>query len=322
MPSNSKEKSRHAAAKNGGSLISNQKLRMLYSAMLKCRSFDECVSQLFVQKKLSGSYASSIGHEASAVGVAIDLRRTDAITVSRQDSIAQLVKGAPLDVILSQLYANYSKSAEGRAKRNTLEGGSTMAAQLNMVAGLALANKMQKNQSVVVAFVQESAPSLEESREPLNFAAKQQLPILFVTLNGVQQPLAGANGKASSVHFERYDFPCIPVDGHDVVAVYRVAFEAMARARQGGGPTLIDCKTGGSMLRDPLQLMEEYLTRKGLFTPGWKEGLLERFQVELDLAIKFAEKGIPLKPLGGPDNVYSFNVEDRRKGHLALPTKP
>jgi len=312
MPSNSKEKSRHAASKNGGSLISNQKLRLLYSTMLKCRIFDERVGQLFSQKKLTGIYASSIGHEASAVGAAIDLRRTDAVTVSRQDSIAQLVKGAPLDVIFSQLYANYSKAVGGRAKRNKLEGGSTMAAQLNMVAGVALANKMQKNESVVVAFVQEGAPALEEAREPLNFAAMQQLPILFVTLSGVEEPPARANGKAPGVHVDRYDFPCIPVDGRDVVAVYRVAFEAMARARQGGGPTLIDCKTGGPMSRDPLLLMEEYLTRKGLFTPGWKQRLLESFLVEVDLAIKFAEKGIRLKPLGGLGHVYSFNLENRR----------
>ena len=184
MPSNLKEKSRHAASKNGGSLISNQKLRLLYSTMLKCRLFDERVGQLFGQKKLVGSYASSIGQEASAVGAAIDLRRMDAVTVSREDSIAQLVKGAPLDVIFSQLYARYSKPASG-AKKNAPESGSTMAAQLNMVAGLALSNKMQKNESVVVAFVQEGAPSLEESHEPLNFAAKQQLPILFVALNGI-----------------------------------------------------------------------------------------------------------------------------------------
>ena len=318
MPSNLKEKSRHAASKNGGSLISNQKLRLLYSTMLKCRLFDERVGQLFGQKKFVGSYASSIGQEASAVGAAIDLRRMDAVTVSRQDSIAQLVKGAPLDVIFSQLYARYSKPASG-AKKNTPESGSTMAAQLNMVAGLALSNKMQKNESVVVAFVQEGAPSLEESHEPLNFAAKQQLPILFVALNGIGDPPT-PKAKAPGVHSDRYDFPCIPVDGHDVVAVYRVAFEAMARARQGGGPTLIDCKTG-PISRDPLLLMEEYLTRKELFTPGWKQKLLESFQAEVDMAIRIAEKSMHLKPLGVLDHVYAFDTKDHAQRHIASSPK-
>ncbi len=310
MPSNLKEKSRPAASKNGGSLISNQKLRLLYSTMLKCRIFDERVMQLFGQKKLFGSYASSIGQEASAVGAAIDLRRMDAVTVSRQDSIAQLVKGAPLDVIVSQLYSRYSKPARG-AKQNTPQSGSTMTAQLNMVAGLGLSSKMQKNESVVVAFVQDEAPSLEESREPLNFAAKQQLPVLFVALNGLDGPQGGPKARGAGVHSDQYDFPCIPVDGHDVVAVYRVAFEAMARARQGGGPTLIDCKTD-SISRDPLLLMEEYLTRKGLFTPAWKQKLLESFRAEVDMAFKFAEKGMHLKPLGGLDHVYSFSAKGRR----------
>ncbi len=320
MPSNLKEKSRHAASKNGGSLISNQKLRLLYSTMLKCRLFDERVGQLFGQKKLVGGYVSSSGREASAVGAAIDLRRMDAVTVSHRDSIAQLVKGAPLDVIFSQLYARYSKPAGG-AKKNSPEGASTMAAQLNMVAGLALSSKMQKNESIVVAFVQEEAPSLEESHEPLKFAAKQQLPILFVTQNGLEEPSARLKAKAAGVHSDQYSFPCIPVDGHDVVAVYRVAFEAMTRARQGGGPTLIDCKAG-PMSRDPLLLMEEYLTRKDLFTPGWKQRLQESFQVEVDLAIRIAEKSMHLKPLGVLDHVYSFDPKDRVQRDIAASPKP
>ena len=84
----------------------------------------------------------------------------------------------------------------------------------------------------------------------------------------------------------------ITVDGNDVVAVYRVAYESLERVRQGGGPVLIEAKTyrqdGQALLRterDPLTHMEQYLTAKKLFTTRWKNQLANRFSRELDAAV-------------------------------------
>jgi pyruvate dehydrogenase E1 component alpha subunit len=83
-------------------------------------------------------------------------------------------------------------------------------------------------------------------------------------------------------------FPAIAVDGSDAVAVYRVAHEAIAHARMGHGPTLIECLTDGSNPADPILNMEKYLIRKGLFTEELKTEVIGGFSRELDAALEAA----------------------------------
>jgi pyruvate dehydrogenase E1 component alpha subunit len=98
----------------------------------------------------------------------------------------------------------------------------------------------------------------------------------------------GANGVRLKT--KAYSFPTIAVDGNDVVAVYRVAHEAIAHARMGDGPSLIECQTDGP--GDPILNMEKYLSGKGLFTDGFKAEVTDRFRRELDAAIEVAQKQI------------------------------
>ncbi len=134
-----------------------------------------------------------------------------------------------------------------------------------------------------------------------------------------------------SLKAQAYGFPGITVDGNDVVAMYRVAYEAIQRARNGGGPTLIEAKTyrwhGHSSIdaakyrapaevetwkeRDPIAAMERYLTRRNLFTPEWKQTIMESFGQELDEAIEFAEKTPQAEPVECLDHVYSFDIRGR-----------
>jgi TPP-dependent pyruvate/acetoin dehydrogenase alpha subunit len=126
-------------------------------------------------------------------------------------------------------------------------------------------------------------------------------------------------------------FPGITVDGNDVVAVYRVAQEAIARARRGQGPTLIECKTyrwyGHSEIdpakyrdpeeverwkaKDPIAGWRRYLTGKGLFTAEWKQEIVDGFNKELDAAIEIAEKSSLPEGIEALDHVYSFDIRDR-----------
>ena len=123
----------------------------------------------------------------------------------------------------------------------------------------------------------------------------------------------------------------ITVDGNDVVAVYRVAQEAIARARRGQGPTLIECKTyrwyGHSEIdpakyrdpeeverwkaKDPIANMEKYLTGKGLFSAEWKQEIVDGFNKELDAAIEIAEKSALPEGVEALDHVFSFDIRDR-----------
>jgi pyruvate dehydrogenase E1 component alpha subunit len=134
-----------------------------------------------------------------------------------------------------------------------------------------------------------------------------------------------------SVKAQSYGIPGITVDGNDVVAVYRVAQEAIARARRGQGPTLIEAKTyrwyGHSEIdpakyrdpaeverwkaKDPIAGMEKYLIAKGLFSAAWKQEIVDGFNEELDAAIAIAEKSAFPEGVEALDHVFSFDIRDR-----------
>ena len=332
-----------AAQKNGASLIGDDKLKQLYSTMLKCRTLEERARVLFKQSKFTGNYYAAVGQEATAVGVAVDLRPEDCVAPSHRDFIANFIKGVPLSAMFSQLYAKSTSPDKGRsspahcgyAALNVITPASTIAAQLNIGTGVALANKMKKNDNVVVAFSGDGSTSLGFWHEALNFAGVHNLPIVFVVQNNLWAESVTVKLQTKvddiSIKAQAYGFPGITVDGNDVVAVYRVTQESIRRARQGGGPTLIEAKTyrwyGHSEIdpakyrpaeeveywksKDPIKKMEEYLSDKGLFSDSWKQEILAGFNKDLDAAIEVADKAPFPEPEDALDHVFSFDVKDR-----------
>src|SRR5579859_3916017 len=330
-------------ANHASPLISNDKLRQLYSTMLKCRTLEERARVLFKQSKFTGNYYAAVGQEAAAVGTAIDLRVEDTIGPSHRDFITGFIKGAPLDKMLCHLYARGNSPDKGRsspahfgyAPLNVITPASTIAAQLNIATGVALANKMKKNDNIAVAYSGDGSTSLGFWHEALNFAGVHDLPIVFVCQNNLWAESVNLQFQTKvpdiSVKAQAYGFPGITVDGNDVVAVYRVAQEAIARARRGQGPTLIECKTyrwyGHSEIdpakyrkpeeveawkaRDPIPAMERYLTKFNLFTDAWKQQLQDEINKEIDEAVAFAETSPYPEPEECLDHVYSFSIRER-----------
>src|SRR5437588_12110644 len=144
----------------GKSPLPAEKLKQLYATMLKCRTMEERVRILFKQGKFAGNYYPAVGQEATEVGSAVDLRPTDTIAPSHRDFIANLIKGTPLTFMIAQLYARKTSPDQGRsspahcgyAPLNIITPASTIAAQLNIGTGVALALKMQKKDDIVMAF--------------------------------------------------------------------------------------------------------------------------------------------------------------------------
>ena len=331
------------SSKNGGSLISDDKLKQLYATMLKCRLMEEKALGLKKMARFKGNYYAAVGQEAAVVGAAIDLRPEDAVAPSHRDFITNFVKGVPLDAMFSQLYGRVTSPDKGRcapahcgyAPLNIITPSSTIAAQLNIGTGIALANKMLKNDNIVVAFSGDGSTSLGFWHEALNFSAVHDLPIVFVCQNNLWAESVPIRLQTKvediSLKAQAYGFPGITVDGNDVVAMYRVAHEAIQRARSGGGPTLIEAKTyrwyGHSSIdpakyrapeevetwktKDPIAAMERYLTQRNLFTPAWKQQMIESFGKELDEAVDFAEKSPQVEPIECLDHVYSFDIRGR-----------
>jgi pyruvate dehydrogenase E1 component alpha subunit len=262
------------AGKPGFSIISNEKLLQLYAAMVKCRALEERVQILFPRSKLIGK-GGSAGREAVAVGVALDLLPQDTVAASPGDLIVNFIwneiQGEPLDAIFARLYARAARPSP--------------AAQFKHAGVAAQANKEAKNGKISVAF---SGNSSGFSPEALKAASAQQLPILFVRQSRL--PAEPPRGRKQSGAAETSGIPVIPVDGSDVVAVYRVSTEAITHARKGNGPTLIDCIFEPSEARDPLLQMETYLTRKSLYSEEWKRQVAAAFQQELDDAAGAARK--------------------------------
>ncbi len=332
-----------SSSSSSAPLISNDKLKQLYQTMLQCRLLEERARILKKQARFKGNYYAAVGQEATAVGVAIDLRPEDTIAPSHRDFITGLIKGVPLEAMFSQLYGRTTSPDRGRsapahagyAPLNIITPASTIAAQLNIGTGVALANQLTKKDDVVVAFSGEGSTSLGFWHEALNFAGVRNLPIVYVCQNNLWAESVSVKLQTKvediSIKAAAYGFPGITVDGNDVVAVYRVAQEAIERARHGGGPTLIEAKTyrwyGHSEIdpakyrtaeeveewkaKDPIAAMERYLGDKNLFSSAWKQQITDEFNKKLDAAVEFAEKSPQPEPIDCLDHLYSFDIRDR-----------
>src|SRR5579864_930435 len=268
-------KSVQSVSSNGAAPLTPELLKRLYSYMLKCRTVEERARVLFKQGKFAGNYYAAVGQEATEVGCTIDLENDDCIAPSHRDFISHIMKGTPLKFMFAQLYARKSSPDQGRsspahcgyAPLKIITPASTIAAQLNIATGVALAYKMQRKSNIVVALSGEGSTSLGFWHEAVNFAGVQKLPIIFVIENnGYAESVPVALQTAVEDITEKacgYGIPGITVDGNDVVAVYVAMRAAIDRARTGGGPTLLECKTyrwyghseiGPAKYRDPEEL--------------------------------------------------------------------
>jgi pyruvate dehydrogenase E1 component alpha subunit len=298
-------------------LLSSGKLKQLYSGMLRCRMLEEKAQMLLQQGNFNRAHKMRIGGEAAEVGAMFDLQPKDCVSCGRRDMVAGFIRGAPLaDVLARLLGRTQASNSNGASPPASLEdtvgivaGPSTLAARMNVSTGVALAYKMQKKPNVVMVFSGDDATALSSWRESVAFAVARKLPVVHV----VQDDL-GDETVASRPHTIAKDsdsstvaIPRLIVDGTDAVAVYRVAQEAIRRARQGHGPVLIECKTrrwvGHSDVgpkpsvananhdpgsSDPVLSMEAYLKQRGLWSDAWKERMVRSFTKEFDAAISRA----------------------------------
>lgn len=293
------------AVSTGGSLISDAKLKQLYATMVQCRMLTERACRLRGRPLLRSLYAASMGQEAIATGSAIDLQPDDTIALSPHNSIAALVKvlvaGVPLDGIVAQMYQHHLACEQ---PHNIIMPCPTQGTQIDLATSVALVNKRKKKNNVVVAFGDKATTTLGGWHQALQLATNKSLPIIFVVEdNPWPSPKPGDEEKDGKARSD--GLPIITVDANDVVAVYRVAYESVQRVRQGGGPVLVEGKpyrlhsptkrrvvnsVSSHNGRDPLIHMERYLKTKGLFTPRWKDQLVDEFSRKLDASVRAAQK--------------------------------
>ena len=326
----SSPKKRHAprpvksTGQGSSGLLGKRELQQLYSAMLQCRLIEEQVQDLSRKGKSADNHRPG-GQEASEVGAIIGLGPLDCLVPGRRYPVAGFLLGVPLAEVIARLYTTEPGSRDSLPDASArgplvIQGPARMAARIAISTGVALAYKTQKKPGVVVTLSGYDSMSLTYWREAVDFAITHRLPIVHVLLDDLESNSAndGAQSTADTNAGES-SIPTLVVDGDDVVAVYRVAHEAIRRARQGHGPTLIECKTHrwrgysgirpaqapplvherrGGVSHDPIAVMEAYLGQKGLWSEAWKQTLVKTFRKRLDAAVVAAGSG----KIAGIDN--------------------
>jgi TPP-dependent pyruvate/acetoin dehydrogenase alpha subunit len=262
---------------NGFSLISSEKLIELYVSMVKCRMIGERAHIYLKKGNICANDDASLGREAIAAGVAIDLLPEDTVASSHRDVMVNFISSVPMDNIFSRL-------PDGAAEPSFAE-------LVKVATGAAVANKIEKNGNIAVVFSGSGFTAPGFLHEALTVAAVQKLPMIFVRHidSSAETDSLDLQIGAEEIAAQVCGVPVMAVDGNDVVAVYRVATEAIVHARKGNGPTLMRCIVECAETQDPILSMESYLARKGLFSAEMKREVAVGFAKELDAAIETIE---------------------------------
>jgi pyruvate dehydrogenase E1 component alpha subunit len=220
--------------------------------MWTIRRFEEAVDDLFARGLMHGTMHLSIGQEASATGACLALRTDDAITSTHRGHGHCIAKGADLTRMMAELLAKETGYCRGRGgsmhiadtATGNLGANGIVAGGIPIAAGAALAFKMRGEDRVVACFFGDGAANEGAFHEAVNLAAIWKLPVVFICENN-KYGMSFSTEKSFAIEniSERaagYGIPGVTVDGNDLDAVHGAVSAAVARARAGEGPTLVE----------------------------------------------------------------------------------
>lgn len=300
--------------------LDNEKLLWMYKTMLTIRAFEEKAFDLFKRGLVRGSIHFYIGEEAMAVGAMAAIRPEDAITSTHRGHGHCIAKGGKVNLMLAELLGKatgYCKGKGGSMHIADLDSGilganGIVGGGIPLATGAALAFKLQKVPKVCICFFGDGASNQGCFLESANLASIWRLPVVYVCENNqyglsmcVKDSVGCPNIADRAVAF---GMPGVVVDGNDVIAAYEAVSAAVARARAGDGPTLIEGKTYRWMghfsgdadvyrpkeekeewkKKDPIARFEKMLVERKLLDGGKIKGLRDDVDKELEAAEKFA----------------------------------
>ena len=282
-------------------MISREKLVQLYAAMLKSRMLAERTAKLAQEGRLPHNWEVVAGSEATLAGVAADLRPDDALSAPGHWLLGSLIDGISLENALGPAARRSGKvSASGNG--NSSNTPDWQGIDFNAATQAARAYKAAKDGRIALIFCKDS-PTSDVSSKRLEFVGRHSLPMILLhhldTRDRRESSPSPRQSRDGSVGALAFGVPRIAVDARDVLAVYRVASESIARARQRRGPTLIECldhglpagsggkaDRGQSAVADPLRAMASYLGKKRILTASLKQEIKSQFCREIDAAMK------------------------------------
>jgi pyruvate dehydrogenase E1 component alpha subunit len=299
----------------------SETLLEIYYYLRLTRALEQRVIALYRQGKIVGGVYISAGEEAIAVGSASALRPDDVIAPSHRDLGANLMKGITPKEYLAQYLARETGLTRGRdgnvhygdIRRGVIGFISPMADLLPVAAGVALTFKLRRESRVVAAFFGDGASSRGDFHEAANLASVMRLPVIFICHNNQYAYSTPLERQMAIAHVadraKAYGMPGVTVDGNDVLAVRNAVMEAAARARAGGGPTLVEGKTmrirghaehdDASYVppglleewrrRDPIDRFDAYLRGRKILDDRAAREIEARLSKEIEEAVAFAE---------------------------------
>jgi len=296
--------------------------REMYESLCLIREFDDRVSILHKQGKISGGAYSGRGQEAIQVGACRILRDGDMIFPLHRDLGVFLLRGIDPGILVAQLLGRRDGLSGGRDSylhsgdpiKGVIGATSMLGATLPVATGVALAAKIRHRPNLTIALFGEGASSRGDFHEALNFAGIHKLPILFVCENNfyaystptrLQFPVETVAERAGA-----YGMHGVRVNGNDLLRVLSVMEDAARRARSGEGPSLIECLTyrihghsehdparyreSDELIewegRDPIELFELHLSKRGFDIPTLREETQKKVREIVDRAIAFGEE--------------------------------
>jgi acetoin:2,6-dichlorophenolindophenol oxidoreductase subunit alpha len=316
----------------------------MYSTMVKSRAFEAAIKLAYLEGKqplfnmakgpIPGEMHLSDGQEPCAVGVCAHLRADDAVTATHRPHHVAIAKGVELHAMAAEIFGRRTGLSGGRgghmhlfdARVNFCCSG-IIAQGMGPAVGAALAAKLRGRDSIAVSFIGEGAANQGAFHETLNLAAVWRVPVVFVIEdNAYGISVAKRDSTAverNAVRAQAYGMPGVFVPGNDVEAIYAAAGEAVRRARDRAGPTLIEIETHrleGHFMGDAEQYRPkgELERLKALDPiPAYRNRLLEsgvdaqdldaiemRVREEVTVAIRFARTAPPPLPADAFEPVF------------------
>jgi pyruvate dehydrogenase E1 component alpha subunit/2-oxoisovalerate dehydrogenase E1 component alpha subunit len=302
--------------------LSADTLLAMYKEMRRVRLLDTRLVALQRQGRV-GFYGACTGQEAPPIATAFAVSQNDWVFPALRESAVMLARGFPLAKYVAQVFGTELDVLKGRQMPSHMSGrevnqvawSSCIATQLPQAVGSAWAAKIRGDKLVTVGFLGDGATSHSDFHAAMNFAAVFRVPCVLICQNNqwsISVPVSRQTRAATiAIKARAYGLPGVRVDGNDVLAVYRAVSDAAYRARQGEGPTFIECVTyrlGGHSTsddpsryrseqevsewakRDPIERFRRHLQYLGLVNDDFDSELEAEIEREISVAIEAAER--------------------------------
>ena len=328
-----------------------------YREMRRLRLIDARMVLLQRQGRI-GFYGACTGQEAVPIATGLVVDKGDWVFPALREQSVMLVRGFPLTKFLAQVFGNSGDVLKGRQmpshhsgrEVNQVAWSSCIGPQIPQAVGAAWAMKLKKDRNAAIGFCGDGATSQADFHNAMNFAGVFKVPCVIVCQNNhwsISVPTERQTASRTiAVKGRAYGVPSVRVDGNDLLAVHKVLGDALARAREGKGPTFVeavtyrigahstsddptryrsDAEVESWKKKDPLDRLRAYLVHQGLLDDAADAKLEEELTAEIAAAVNEVET-LPLPARDTIfDDVYAtlpWNLEEQKAELAKLPPAP